>query len=112
MPDMELQIEETAVQLTQEDLDILSTYSWDMTGYTSRFGFFYLGNEKADVEGLTRWQAEHIFQLTPTPPGMEDAFPDIEKGQHIGKEKKKEIVKRNEVVGDTYIAAAFSSNLM
>ena len=32
MPDLELQIEETAVQLTQEDLDILSAYSWDMTG--------------------------------------------------------------------------------
>ena len=102
----EIQFEEKAVQLIPEDFETLSEYSWDMTGYTSRFGFFYLGNEKADVEGLTRWQAEHIFQLTPTPPGMEDAFPDIEKGQHIGKEKKKEIVKRNEAVGDTYIAQA------
>ena len=26
------------VQLTQEDIQILSDYSWDMTGYTSRFG--------------------------------------------------------------------------
>ena len=102
----EIQFEEKAVQLIPEDFETLSEYSWDMTGYTSRFGFFYLGNEKADVEGLTRWQAEHIFQLTPTPPGMEDAFPDIEKGKHIGKEKKKEIVKRNEAVGDTYIAQA------
>lgn len=102
----EIQFEEKAVQLIPEDFETLSEYSWDMTGYTSRFGFFYLGNEKAYVEGLTRWQAEHIFQLTPTPPGMEDAFPDIEKGQHIGKEKKKEIVKRNEAVGDTYIAQA------
>ena len=102
----EMQFEEKAVQLIPEDFETLSEYSWDMTGYTSRFGFFYLGNEKADVEGLTRWQAEHIFQLTPPPPGMEDAFPDIEKGQHIGKEKKKEIVKRNEAVGDTYIAQA------
>jgi hypothetical protein len=102
----EIQFEEKAVQLIPEDFETLSEYSWDMTGYTSRFGFFYLGNEKADVEGLTRWQAEHIFQLTPTPPGMEDAFPDIEKGQHIGKEKEKEIVKRNEAVGDTYIAQA------
>ena len=30
------------VQLTQEDIKILSDYSWDMTGYTSRFGYFYL----------------------------------------------------------------------
>ena len=102
----EIQYEEKAVQLIPEDFEILSEYSWDMTGYTSRFGFFYLGNQKADVEGLTRWQAEHIFQLTPTPPGMEDVFPDIEKGQHIGKEKKKEIIRRNEAVGDTYIAQA------
>ena len=102
----EIPFEEKAVQLIPEDFEILSEYSWDMTGYTSRFGFFYLGTEKADVEGLTRWQAEHIFQLTPIPPGMEDAFSDIEKGKHIGKEKKKEIVKRNEVVGDTYIAQA------
>ena len=58
-----------ADQLIPEDIRILSEYSWDMTGYTSRFGFFYLSNEKADVEGLTRWQAEHIFQLTPTPLG-------------------------------------------
>ena len=43
MSNLELQIEETAVQLTQEDLDILSTYSWDMTGYTSRFGYFRFG---------------------------------------------------------------------
>ena len=101
-----VQFEDKAVQLVSEDFENLSEYSWDMTGYTSRFGFFYLGNEKADVKGLTRWQAEHVFQLIPTPPGMEDAFPDIEKGKHIGKEKKKEIVKRNEAVGDTYIAQA------
>ena len=53
----EVQFEEKAVQLIPEDFENLSEYSWDMTGYTSRFGFFYLGNEKADVEGLTRWQA-------------------------------------------------------
>ena len=64
----EVQFEEKAVQLIPEDIRILSEYSWDMTGYTSRFGFFYLGNEKADVEGLTRWLAEHIFQLTPPLP--------------------------------------------
>ena len=64
----EIPFEEKAVQLIPEDLEILSEYSWDMTGYTSRFGFFYLGNEKADVEGLTRWLAEHIFQLTPPLP--------------------------------------------
>ena len=69
---LEIPFEEKAVQLIPEDFEILSEYFWDMTGYTSRFGFFYLGNEKADVEGLTRWQAEHIFQLTPMPPGMED----------------------------------------
>ena len=102
----EIPFEEKAVQLIPEDFEILSEYSWDMTGYTSRFGFFYLGNEKADVEGLTRWQTEHIFQLTPTPPGMEDAFPGIEKGNRIDKKKQREIIKRNESVGDTYIAQA------
>ena len=102
----EFQTEEKAVQLMPEDIRILSEYSWDMAGYTSRFGFFYQGNENADIDGLTKWQAEHIFQLTPTPPGMEDAFPDIENGNHIGKEKKKEIIKRNEAVGDTYITQA------
>ena len=81
----EIQFEEKSVQLIPEDLEILSDYSWDMAGYTSRFGFFYPGNEKADVEWLTRWQAEHVFQVTPTPPGMEDAFPSIEKGNHISK---------------------------
>ncbi len=106
MPELELQIEETAVQLTQEDLDILSTYSWDMTGYTSRFGFFYLGNENADVEGLTKWQAEHIFQLTPVPLGMEDELQNMEKTKHIIKEKKKEILKKNEAVGDAYLTKA------
>lgn len=98
--------EEKAVQLIPEDLEILSEYSWDMTGYTSRFGFFYLGNEKADVEGLTRWQAEHIFQLTPPPPGMEDVFPGIENGNRIDKKIQREIIKRNEAVGDTYITLA------
>ena len=101
-----VQFEEKSVQLIPEDLEILSDYSWDMTGYTSRFGFFYLGNEKADVEGLTRWQAEHIFQLTPTPPGMEDAFPNIEKGSHISKVKRKEILKKNEAIGDEYLIGA------
>ena len=102
----EIQFEEKAVQLVPEDLEILSDHSWDMTGYTSRFGFSYLGNEKADVEGLTRWQAEHIFQLTPTPPGMEDAFPNIENGNHISKEKRKGILKKNEAVGDEYLIRA------
>ena len=102
----EILFEEKAVQLIPEDFEILSQYSWDMTGYTSRFGFFYLGNEKADVEGLTRWQAEHIFQLTPTPPGMEDAFPGIENGSRIDKKTQREIIRRNESIGDTYIAQA------
>ena len=102
----EIQFEEKAVQLIPEDFENLSEYSWDMSGYTSRFGFFYLGNEKADVEGLTRWQAEHVFQLIPTPPAMEDAFPDIEKGIRIDKKTQREIIKRNESVGDTYIAQA------
>ena len=101
-----VQFEEKAVQLIPEDFENLSEYSWDMTGYTSRFGFFYLGNAKADVEGLTRWQAEHIFQLSPTPPGMEDAFPDIEKGILIDKKTQREIIKRNETVGDAYIVQA------
>ena len=102
----EIQFEEKSVQLIPEDLEILSEYSWDMTGYTSRFGFFYLGNAKADVEGLTRWQAEHIFQLTPTPPGMEDAFPGIENGNRIDRKMQREIIRRNEDTGDTYIAQA------
>ena len=49
-----VQFEEKSVQLIPEDLEILSEYSWDMTGYTSRFGFFYLGNGKADVEKMHR----------------------------------------------------------
>ena len=102
----EIPFEEKAVQLTREDIQILSEYSWDMTGYTSRFGYFYLGNEKADVEGLTRWQAEHIFQLNPTPPRMEDAFPSIEKGNHISKGKRNEILKKNEAIGDEYLIRA------
>lgn len=102
----ELLVEEKTVQLMPEDIRILSEYSWDMTGYTSRFGYFYLGNEKADVDGLTKWQAEHIFQLTPTPPGMEDEFPNIEKGIHISQEKRNKILKENETVGDAYIAQA------
>ena len=94
------------VQLTQEDIRILSDYSWDMTGYTSRFGFFYQGNENADIDGLTKWQAEHIFQLTPVPPGMEDELQSMEKTRRINKEKKKEIIKKNEAVGETYLAKA------
>ena len=38
----ELEIEKEPVQLTPEDIEMLSEYSWDMTGYTSRFGYFYL----------------------------------------------------------------------
>ena len=106
MPDLEWQIEETAVQLTQDDMDVFCTYSWDMKGYTSRFGFFYLGNENADVEGLTKWQAEHIFQLTPVPPGMEDELQSMEKTKRINKEKMREIRKRNEAVGDVYLTRA------
>ena len=102
----EVQFEEKSVQLIPEDLEILSEYSWDMTGYTSRFGFFYLGNEKADIDGLTKWQAEHIFQLTPTPPRMEDPLQNMEKTKRISKEKKKEIIKKNEAVGETYLAKA------
>ena len=98
--------DEKKVQLTQEDIEILSEYSWDMTGYTSRFGYFYLGSEKENVEGLTKWQAEHIFQLTPTPPGMEDALQDMENTRRIDKEKKKEIQKQNEAVADAYLLRA------
>jgi len=95
-----------SVQLTEEDIAILSEYSWDMTGYTSRFGYFYLGSEKENVKGLTKWQAENIYQLTPTPPGMEDALQDMEKSKRIDKEKKKEILKRNEAVADAYLVRA------
>jgi len=101
-----VQFEEKSVQLIPEDIEILSEYSWDMAGYTSRFGFFYQGNENADIDGLTKWQAEHIFQLTPTPPGMEDPLQNMEKTKRISKEKKKEIIKKNEAVGETYLAKA------
>ena len=94
------------VQLTQEDIQILSDYSWDMTGYTSRFGYFYLSSDRENVKGLTKWQAEHIFQLTPIPPGMEDALQDMEKTKRIDKEKKKEIQKQNEAIADAYLLRA------
>ena len=102
----EFQTEEKSVQLTPEDLEILSEYSWDMAGYTSRFGFFYQGNENADIDGLTKWQAEHIFQLTPIPLGMEDELQNMEKTRRISKEKKKEITRKNEAVGEAYLAKA------
>ena len=102
----EVQFEEKSVQLIPEDLEILSEYYWDMAGYTSRFGFFYQGNENADIDGLTKWQAEHIFQLTPTPPGMEDELQNMEKTRRINKEKKKEISKKNEAIGEAYLAKA------
>ena len=98
--------DEKKVQLTPEDIEVLSEYSWDMTGYTSRFGYFYLGSEKENVDGLTKWQAEHIFQLTPTPPGMEDALQDMEKTRRIDKDKKKELQKQNETVADAYLLRA------
>ena len=98
--------DEKKVQLTQEDIEILSGYTWDMTGYTSRFGYFYLGSTKENIQGLTKWQAEHIFQLTPTPPGMEDALQDMEKTQRIDKDKKKELQKQNEAVADAYLLRA------
>ena len=103
---LEFQTEEKTVQLMPEDIQILSEYSWDMAGYTSRFGFFYLGNENADIDGLTKWQAEHIFQLTPAPPGMEDELQNMEKTRRISKEKKKEITRKNEAVGEAYLAKA------
>jgi len=94
------------VQLTQEDIKILSDYSWDMTGYTSRFGYFYLSSDRENVKGLTKWQAEHIFQLTPIPPDMEDALQDMENTRRIDKEKKNEIQKQNEAVADAYLLRA------
>lgn len=98
--------EKDSIYLTQADIRLLSEYSWDMTGYTSRFGYFYLGSEKENVQGLTKWQAEHIFQLTPTPPGMEDALQNVEDTKRLDKEKKKEIQKKNEAVADNYLAQA------
>ena len=102
----ELEIEKEPVQLTPEDIELLSEYSWDMTGYTSRFGYFYLGSEKENVQGLTKWQAENIYQLTPTPPGMEDALQNMEKSKRVNMEKKKEILQRNEAVADAYLTRA------
>jgi len=106
MPRAEKKNDMEDVQLTQEDIRILSEYSWDMTGYTSRFGYFYLSSDRENVKGLTKWQAEHIFQLTPIPPDMEDALQDMEKTRRIDKEKKKEIQKQNEAVADTYLLRA------
>ena len=95
-----------SVYLSKADIRLLSEYSWDMTGYTSRFGYFYLGSDKENVKGLTKWQAEHIFQLTPTPPGMEDELQNVEKTKRLDKGKKKEIQKKNEAVADDYLAMA------
>ena len=106
MPRAEKKKDMEDVQLTQEDIQILSDYSWDMTGYTSRFGYFYLSSDRENVKGLTKWQAEHIFQLTPIPPGMEDALQDMEETRRIDKEKKKEIQKQNEAVADAYLLRA------
>ena len=106
MSEAEMQIEEESLQLTPEDIQLLSEYSWDLTGYTSRFGYFYLGSEKENVQGLTKWQAEHIYQLTPTPPGMEDALQNMENSGRISKEKKKEIQRKNETVADAYLTRA------
>ena len=101
-----LENEKEPGQLTPEEIQLLSEYSWDMTGYTSRFGYFYLGSEKENVQGLTKWQAEHIYQLTPTPPGMEDALQNMENSGRISKEKKKEIQQKNEAVADAYLTRA------
>lgn len=95
-----------SVYLTKADIRLLSQYSWDMADYTSRFGYFYLGSEKENVQGLTKWQAEHIFQLTPVPPGMEDPLQNVEKSRRLDKEKKKETQKQNEAIADDYLARA------
>ena len=87
--------EKNSVYLTQADIRLLSEYSWDMTGYTSRFGYFYLGSEKENVQGLTKWQAEHIFQLTPTPPGMEDELQNVEKSKRLDTKKGNSGEERN-----------------
>ena len=58
----EVQFEEKTVQPIPEDFELLSDYSWDMTGYTSRFGFFYLENvtrRKKKIAAATyRYQAD------------------------------------------------------
>ena len=54
------QQKEDSVYLTQADIRLLSEYFWDMTGYTSRFGYFYLGSEKENVQGLTKWQGAYL----------------------------------------------------
>ena len=102
----ELELNEKSVQLTMEDIQLLTEYSWDMAEYTSRFGYFYLSSDRENVKGLTKWQAEHIYQLTPIPPGMEDPLQDMENSRRIDKEKKKEIQKQNESVADAYLVRA------
>ena len=102
----ELEVEKEPVYLTEEDIRVLSEYSWDMGEYTSRFGYFYLSSDKENVKGLTKWQAEHIYQLTPTPPGMEDPMQNMENSRRLDKEKQKEIQKQNEAVADAYLVRA------
>ena len=58
------------------------------------------------MQGLTKWQAENIYQLIPTPPGMEDALQNMENSGRISKEKKKEIQQKNEAVADAYLTRA------
>lgn len=102
----EQEMNEKSGQLTPEDIQLLSEYSWDMAEYTSRFGYFYLSSDRENVKGLTKWQAEHIYQLTPIPPGMEDPLQNMENSKRIDKEKQKEIQKQNEAVADAYLVRA------
>jgi len=52
------------VRLSEQDIERLQEYTWDMTGYSLRCPLVIY--EKTNG-GLTRWEAEHTFQLTPEP---------------------------------------------
>lgn len=56
--------QDDGVRLSEQDIEELSKYTWDMTGYSLKCPLVIY--EKANG-GLTRWEAEHTFQLTPEP---------------------------------------------
>ena len=58
----EIFVEEESVQLTKDDLLRLGQYTWVMSGYIPAVGF------QCNSTGITRREAERIFQLDPPPP--------------------------------------------
>ena len=56
--------QDDGVRLSEQDIERLREYRWDMTGYSLKCPLVIY--EKTNG-GLTRWEAEHTFQLTPEP---------------------------------------------